>query len=233
MLLPFYVPLHQRPPVAEARGEMVVLLHGIFTTGLRLARLHRRLLAEGYAVLSITYPSRKFALEEIARQVAERIERYHHVDEKLHFVGYSMGGLVARTYVERDDAIRPETIVCIGSPNQGTDYVDGVLSNPVTSYIFRLLAGPPGMAMRTQGGVTETLGAVPKGIALGVIAGNGGYLLWPKMPGDHDGKVPVERTRVAGMSDHITLPFTHIAMIHKQAVIDQAVHFLQHHKFAR
>lgn len=231
MLLPFYIPFYQRPPNTKARGELVVLLHGIFTTGLRLYRIHKRLVQDGYAVLSITYPSRRFALSNIAEEVAEQISRYRRPEETLSLVGYSMGGLVARAYIKRTDAVQPRAIVCIGTPNQGTEYVDGVLSNPITSLIFRRLAGPPGLEMATKGGVTDTLGPVPEQIKLGVIAGSGGYLLWPRMPGAHDGKVTVERTKVEGMTDHVVIPVTHVAMIHKQSVIDQVAHFLEHERF--
>lgn len=233
MLLPFYIPVYQEPRLTVARGELVVLLHGIFTTGMRLARIHRRLLREGYAVLSITYPSQHDKLAIVAQEVAKRIARYRRPEHKLHIVGYSMGGLVARAYAERPDVAKPDTIVCIGTPNQGTDFVDGVLQNSFTAATFDFLSGPPGREMATKGGVTETLGPVPAGIKLGVIAGRGGWSPWPKIPGEHDGKVPVERTKVDGMTDHITLHATHILMIYNSKVIDQVVWFLQHGKFRR
>ena len=120
----------------------MVLLHGFLTTGLRLARIHRRMLKEGYAVLSITYPTRKFALNDIAAQVAKEIAKHYCGDRPLHIVGYSMGGLVARAYVRRADAFKPVTIVCLGTPNQGTEYVDGLLGQRLHQTTFRRARRP-------------------------------------------------------------------------------------------
>ena len=48
-----------------------------------------------------------------------------------------------------------------------------------------------------------------------------------------DGIVPVERTKLEGMSDFLALPYTHTFIMDKTAVQDQVVHFLQHGRFRR
>lgn len=233
MIWPFYIPFHSKASALQARGELVVLLHGIFNSGFRLFFLHRRLLREGYDVLNISYPSHGGPIEEIASHIAPIIARKHDPNSTLHLVGYSMGGLVARAYLMRDDAIRPRSLLCIGSPNQGTTYVDEVLKRPLTAWIFRILSGKPGSQMATSSSFIASLGPAHSDVTTGVIAGDGASIIWPKMPRHHDGKVPVACTRIEGMADHITIRIDHVMMVFKHVVLDQMIHFLKDGRFSR
>ena len=51
------------------------------------------------------------------------------------------------------------------------------------------------------------------------------------IPGADDGKVPVARTRVEGMSDFIQLPFTHTFIQQRRRTLQQVEHFLRHGHF--
>jgi triacylglycerol lipase len=54
---------------------------------------------------------------------------------------------------------------------------------------------------------------------------------WWLMRAPSDGTVSVERTRVAGMHDHIVLPHSHTFIMDAPRVADEAVHFLRHGRF--
>jgi hypothetical protein len=73
----------------------------------------------------------------------------------------------------------------------------------------------------------------PVDFELGVIAGTQSInlLLSTLLPGDNDGKVSVESTKVERMSDFVALPTTHPLMMRNQAVIDQTLYFLRHGQF--
>ena len=69
---------------------------------------------------------------------------------------------------------------------------------------------------------------------LGIIAGN---KEWPYIvaahiiPDDSDGRVALEKTKLKGMKDHVTLSATHSFISWKPSVHKQIVYFLKHGKF--
>jgi triacylglycerol lipase len=108
----------------EAAGTPILLLHGmvdnrsIFTLlrrGLR-RRGFNRIVAMNYSVLTHDIPS-------AARRLAGHVEQLCAESgyERVHIVGHSLGGLIARYYVQRlggDE--RVHTLVCLGTPHSGT-----------------------------------------------------------------------------------------------------------------
>ena len=140
----------------------------------------------------------------------------------------SMGGILVRMYLKankRDDIGR---VVMLGPPNQGSEIVDALKDLTV----FELLNGPAGLQLGTgPADVPKALG--PVDFELGVIAGTQSInlLLSTLLPGDNDGKVSVESTKVERMKDFVALPTTHPLMMRNQAVIDQTLHFLRHGQF--
>ena len=61
------------------------------------------------------------ALDDLARQVAAYIESNFTADRSIDLVGFSMGGLVARFYLQRlGGASRTRRLITIGSPHNGT-----------------------------------------------------------------------------------------------------------------
>jgi pimeloyl-ACP methyl ester carboxylesterase len=109
----------------EAAGTPILLLHGmvdnrsIFTLlrrGLR-RRGFGRIVATNYSVLTHDIPS-------AARRLAGHVEALCAETgyERVHIVGHSLGGLIARYYVQRlgGDA-RVHTLVCLGTPHGGTN----------------------------------------------------------------------------------------------------------------
>jgi hypothetical protein len=75
----------------------------------------------------------------------------------------------------------------------------------------------------------------PVNYPVGVIAGNRS-INWINsllIPGEDDGKVSLERTKLAGMADHLVLPATHPFIARDEAAIRQTIWFLRTGRFAR
>jgi hypothetical protein len=70
---------------------------------------------------------------------------------------------------------------------------------------------------------------------LGVIAGNGNMnpLSSAIFGGENDGRVRVDRARVAGMTDFIIVPSGHTMLVWWPRVLAQVAHFLEAGAFKR
>ena len=53
------------------------------------------------------------------------------------------------------------------------------------------------------------------------------------IPGQDDGKVGVERAKVEGMADFLSLPYGHTFIMEEEEVIDQVLYFLKYGCFSR
>src|ERR1035437_545512 len=94
----------------------------------------------------------------------------------------------------------------LAPPNQGSEVVDklGRLS------LFRWINGPAGQQLGTSGNSLPNQLPVPP-VEVGVIAGTRSinWFLSALIPGPDDGKVSVERTKLAGMADFAAVDTTH------------------------
>ncbi len=108
--------------------EPVLLLHGFFQTRNVWEVMEERLRYDGFGVLSFDlggllwrYNTRRPS--ELATYIAEKIERLCDRTglERLHIVGHSQGGLVARAYVQlHGGERRVKSVITLGTPHHGT-----------------------------------------------------------------------------------------------------------------
>lgn len=102
----------------------VVLVHGYGHNRSGWFMLDRRLRRVGFtSVQTLNYLPYFSGVPELAARLAERIEAICKVTgrERVHLVGHSLGGVVARWYVqELGGGQRVNTAVTIGSPHSGT-----------------------------------------------------------------------------------------------------------------
>lgn len=210
--------------------DVVVLLHGIGRSSQSMVPLATALQNHDYKVINIDYPSRKYSIEQLANIVNASIQpAINSDDDKLYFVTHSMGGLVARAWITQYKPTNVAGVVMLGPPNQGSEVADFFQNN----FLYKWLYGPAGQQLGTKqsAALNQQLGLVS--YPLGVIAGNRTIdpISWLIIPGQNDGKVAVERTKLSGMSAYIVMPTTHAFMMKNTAVMDEVIYFLQHGKF--
>ncbi|MGO4406059.1 esterase/lipase family protein [Bosea sp. RAF48] len=218
--------------MAATGQDGVVLLHGILRRATSMKLLEQALTAAGYRVLNLDYPSRRQDLSEIVEGLRDPIAAFEAaLTGHLHFVTHSMGGLVARAYLNRFPPERLGRVVMLAPPNEGSEIADLLQRN----WLYQSAFGPAGGQLATQRSeeLCRLLGAVD--YPLGVIAGDRSLYVFASLvlPGPNDGRVSVERTRVAGMSDHIVLPTSHPLIMRDPEAMAQTIHFLQHGRFRR
>ena len=108
----------------EAAGTPILLVHGMVDNRSIFTLLRLGLRRRGFGrVTSMNYSPFTADVRVAAAQLAEEVEALVAETgyERIHVVGHSMGGLIARYYVTRlggDE--RVHTLVTLGTPHQGT-----------------------------------------------------------------------------------------------------------------
>jgi pimeloyl-ACP methyl ester carboxylesterase len=213
----------------SVHADCVILLHGLARTAAAMEELEERFTAEGYTVINAGYPSREYSIEELAPLAVEAGLEACPQGETVHFVTHSLGGILVRQYLADNEVPGLGRVVMLAPPNQGSEVVDKMRDVPG----FRLLNGPAGLQLGTgPDDIPRKLPAVD--FPLGVIAGTRTFnlMLSQFLPNPDDGKVSVESTKVEGMADFITVPYSHPFIMERERVIDLALRFIQTGSFA-
>lgn len=209
-----------------AAKEGVVLLHGLCRTKASMAKMEAALTTAGYVVSNDGYRSRSAGVEPLSDAVVGEAMRNPRLADctRIHFVAHSLGGMLLRSYFARHRDPRLGRVVMLGPPNQGSEVVDKLGS----WWAFRKVNGPAGSELGTAKEATpQRLG--PVAFEVGVIAGDRSinWINSLMIDGRDDGKVSVERTRVAGMKDHLVVHATHPFLMKNDQVIASTITFLK------
>jgi len=108
--------------------ETVLLLHGFFQTRNIWELMEDRLRHDGYGVLSfdlggLLWRFNTRPIPDLAALIADKLERLceRHDLDRLHIVGHSKGGLIARAYIQRHGGDRRvKSLITLGTPHHGT-----------------------------------------------------------------------------------------------------------------
>ena len=147
------------PPAAGHPLPPVVLLHGFVDNRSAFTLLRRSLLHHGWPrVTALNYSPLTWDIRSAAEQLGPHIEQIcaESGHARVDIVGHSLGGLVARYYVQRlggDAKVR--TLVTLGTPHSGTRAIPTLAPHPLAlqmrpgSAVLEELAGPaPGCRTR-------------------------------------------------------------------------------------
>ena len=190
--------------------------------GFTLAALRGRLQRAGFAVDLFDYAS-VFRDPEISiERLAARVQA---APGPVHFVGHSLGGLIALQTLQRAPQLTQGRVVCLGVPLRGSAAARGVARLPVGSLII-------GKSLEIlRNGIERWEGQQ----AVGAIAGRlpiGFGVAMRALASPHDGTVSVAETELPGLTDHIVVPATHTGLLFSQQAADQTITFLRGARFA-
>jgi len=216
----------------EPSGETVVLIHGLARGNVAMKTMAKRIVAAGFNVQQVGYKSMGETPELVLADVTEQINACcSKLTTPVHLVGHSLGGILARAYLGENKLPGLKSVVLIGSPNKGTPIVDAFKES-----WWMNIVGDVALSLNTDTdpdnkGFLSTLKApdYPLGVIAGVV--DEGGLFSDTIPGDDDGLVPLESTKVEGMNDFIILDVGHGKMRDDETVIMQMLHYLKEGKF--
>ena len=111
-----------------AYDETVLLLNGFFQTRNVWEVMEDRLRHDGFGVLSfdlggVLWRYQVRSIVESAEMISEKIERIceRYDLDRFHIVGHSMGGLLARHYIQHCGGDRrAKSLITLGTPHRGT-----------------------------------------------------------------------------------------------------------------
>jgi triacylglycerol lipase len=107
-----------------AAGTPIILVHGLVDNRSIFTLLRRALRRRGFGqVLTLNYSPLTQDVRAVATRLAALVERTCEETgyERVHVVGHSLGGVVARYYVQRlGGDSRVHTLCTLGSPHSGT-----------------------------------------------------------------------------------------------------------------
>lgn len=208
----------------DGQREVVVLVHGIWMTGLELVFLQHRLAADGFCLRRFRYASLKRTPVENAAELANFI--CNQEVETLHLVAHSLGGIVVLHLFNRFSGLPPGRVVLLGSPVQGCELAHRMNENRG----FQWMLG--------RSGEQGLLGGAPiwaGGRDLGVIAGTlniGAGWLFGGVNGPSDGTVSVVDTQLPGATDFHTLHVSHMGLVFSPQTADATSRFIKTGSFS-
>lgn len=223
-------PVQAPAPAPPAGPNLVVLLHGLARSAGSMDAMSGALADAGFEVCNIGYPSTQSPIDTLASDIVLPEVRacVGPQPRAVNFVTHSMGGIIVRQLRASDSGLRFGRVVMLGPPNRGSEVVDALGDLAP----FEWLNGPAGQQLGTgDESVPRALGATD--LELGVIAGRRSInpMLSMIIPGEDDGKVAVENTKLEGMRDFLVVSVSHPFLMKNPEVIRQAIHFLQSGRF--
>ncbi len=217
-------------------GRAIVVLHGLFRTRSSMATLSGALSKSGtFKTFCVGYPTTRGSIESHARSLDNVIRSLEGISE-INFIAHSLGNLVVRHWL-KDFTVAERTLpkgqsfgrmVMLAAPNRQPKLATMLVRGSVANFV----AGPAAEAMASKWETLEPHLATPH-FEFGVLAGGkgDGKGFNPLLPGDDDGVVTVDSTRLPGARDFRLVPVLHSFFMNDKRVHEYAMRFFEHGHF--
>ncbi|PCK30729.1 DUF7379 domain-containing protein [Pseudoalteromonas piscicida] len=193
---------------ATKQVECIVVLHGLYMSGFVMKPLSARLGKSGYRILNLSYNTLTPNIDEICASIDRFI-----ADSPAALVCHSMGGLVARAYLERGSAASKQVkkVVTLGTPHKGSTIAkhmhDKGLELLLKNSVEFLLSSNQDWPFEAK--LYSIAGDLPIGLMPLLQKGS-----------QSDGTVLLEETKLNGMAEHKVFHLSHTSLIYSRAVMD-------------
>ncbi len=216
-------------PSSKGKERWVILVHGVLRSASSMSKIQNALREKGYHTHSFGYNSRKETIKSISQRLHRDITNIMKQNvESVSFVTHSFGTLIVRHYLANHELKKKGRFVMIAPPNKGSQWAR-ILSR-LSLYNWAL-----GVAGEKVQDVEKSIPKImaPPPLEFGVISGGSKtrFGINPLLPGDDDGTVTVEETKLEGMKDFIQIRGQHSLLLVQKSVIDNVIAFLEEGKF--
>jgi triacylglycerol lipase len=207
--------LRRRDAFGDAAPETppVLLIHGFLGTRGSMYMLERRLVDDGFVVVSFNIGTLNVRdIRRSAFMIHRKIERIlaQTPSQRIDIIGHSMGGLIGLYYVKKlGGAPRVRKLVMMGTPVRGTW---AALAGVVTLGLWSTSSWQ--LLPRSRFLDELAQGPLPPGVEVSTIAAA------------RDWVVPLQTTRLAG-ANAVTVPLGHSSLVVSEEVYRRVVNTLR------
>lgn len=202
-----------------------MLVHGLWMQAPFMRIMGKMLEAKGFRTKAISYDFLKKTPEQNAEVLYNEIGLLG--AKKINLVGHSLGGIVILHLLHRFPDLEVDKVVLIGSPVKGSEIAQRVHRMPLLKPLLGrsvekgLLGGAPPFAFNRP---------------LGIITGKGTFsasALIFSAGEDSDGVVQECETVLDNVTDRVSLPLSHSALIFSRRCTEYVAQFLLTSRFRR
>lgn len=198
--------------VNQPENQLVVVIHGMGRTRASMLAVQWELSAAGYEVVNWGYSSTCCTIEELGEQLAAELHGLDGEFDEIHFVGHSLGNIIARWVVTNDPPEQTGKMVMLAPPNQGAEVADQY--SDWMGWLFE----PLDELVTDEDSTVRQLDPVDER-PVGIIAG------------EHDGKVSVEESKLGEQNDHEVVSSHHTFIMNRSDVREKIMSFLEDGEF--
>ncbi|MFC0119215.1 lipase family alpha/beta hydrolase [Pseudoalteromonas xiamenensis] len=195
--------------------KRVVVLHGLYMSGFVMKPLCLKLNKAGYDILNLSYNT----LHPDREKIFARIDDYIG-DMSTALVCHSMGGLVARAYLQNGSyaSSHVKKVITLGTPHKGSAIAKHMHDK--------------GLDMLLKNSLEFLLSENhdwPFNAKLYSIAGDIPFGLMPLLQrgSRSDGTVLVDETKLVGMAEHKVFHLSHTSLIYSRQVMNYVQQILE------
>lgn len=213
---------------SELNNELVIFAHGILRSGKDMRFLEKGIKGEGYATIAVNLPLTFGSLEDGCKSLHIQVARIIKKFNKVHFVGYSMGGLVIQKFLSLNPIDNLGNCIFIATPNRGSKLANIASMFPGVARIFKPLKD------LTTNRKLDDVFKHHKEMKVGIIAGNKNKIIFSKlfMSPTSDGMVELHSAKLDNMHDYTDFPYSHNEIHFKEEVLSAVIKFIKHGKFS-
>jgi esterase/lipase len=210
-----------------ANKDYVIIIHGMAQSQKSMAKIAAHLESQNYETIVADYPSTKHSIEDIAQNFI--IKRISTLDKsrKIHIIGYSLGGIIARYVIDNHKIANLGNVILIGSPNKGSEMAQFLENYVLVHKIF----GPALKDLRPNSDFWNKIKDNVSEKNVGVIAGDFSMNPFSSLfvfDGSSDGTVSVESAKIDGMKDFLVLHHSHYFLMRNKEILPYIENFLKY-----